>query len=381
MIHNLFPTPVAIYKLDRELTEKELSFIKGQETRANMGNVTSTDNTVLRNRSMTKLRDFIESSVSEYFKTVHSPKHDVSLRVTQSWINYTEPGQYHHKHAHPNSFVSGVFYPQANRETDRIYFYRDGFQQIKFPPSDWNVWNSDNLSNYPINLTGRLSSFFEDCSHLHEGFLDTPANNERNMNQWFQTENPTAFQGSFRFNKHFNPLIGKWNMSNVGIMYQSFWESIKFIGIGLQDWDTGNVYNWGMAFEDCYIATFEDIGNWSMAGQSTMSRMFNYCGQLNEDISAWGTNDGGMRTSGGANFSAMLNHTAMSVENYSKWIICLANWAYDNSYTTAESLGGTGLSYNSTTYNGIGSGQYTDATSAATYLEGLGWTIGGTDLG
>jgi hypothetical protein len=38
MIHNLFPTPVAIYKLERDLTAKELSFIKGQETRPNMGN-------------------------------------------------------------------------------------------------------------------------------------------------------------------------------------------------------------------------------------------------------------------------------------------------------------------------------------------------------
>jgi hypothetical protein len=41
MIHNLFPTPVAIYKLERDLTAKELSFIKGQETRPNMGNTTS----------------------------------------------------------------------------------------------------------------------------------------------------------------------------------------------------------------------------------------------------------------------------------------------------------------------------------------------------
>ena len=166
MIHNLFPTPVAIYKLDRELTEKELSFIKGQETRANQGNVTSTDNTVLRNRSMTKLRDFIESSVSEYFKIVHSPKHDVSLRVTQSWINYTEPGQYHHKHAHPNSFVSGVFYPQANRETDKIYFYRDGFQQIKFPPSDWNVWNSESWW-FEVG-TGDLILFPSSLTHMVE---------------------------------------------------------------------------------------------------------------------------------------------------------------------------------------------------------------------
>jgi len=166
MIHSLFPTPVAIYQLDRELTEKELSFIKGQETRANMGNVTSTDNTILRNRSMTKLRDFIESSVSEYFKSIYSPKHDVSLRVTQSWVNYTEPGQYHHKHAHPNSFVSGVFYPQANRETDKIYFYRDGFQQIKFPPNNWNIWNSESWW-FEVG-TGDLVLFPSSLTHMVE---------------------------------------------------------------------------------------------------------------------------------------------------------------------------------------------------------------------
>ncbi len=166
MIHNLFPTPVAIYKLDRKLMEEELVFIKGQETRPNMGNVTSIDNTILQNHSMTKLRDFIESNVSEYFKTVYSPKHDVSLRITQSWINYTEPGQYHHKHAHPNSFVSGVFYPQANRETDKIYFYRDGFQQIKFPPNNWNVWNSESWW-FEVG-TGDLVLFPSSLTHMVE---------------------------------------------------------------------------------------------------------------------------------------------------------------------------------------------------------------------
>jgi uncharacterized protein (TIGR02466 family) len=183
VIHNLFPTPVAIYKLDRKLTEEELVFIKGQETRPNIGNVTSIDNTILRNHSMTKLRDFIESNVSEYFKTVYSPKHDVTLRITQSWINYTEPGQYHHKHAHPNSFVSGVFYPQANRETDKIYFYRDGFQQIKFPPSDWNVWNSESwwfevgtedLVLFPSSLTHMVETVKGEDTRISLSFNTFP---------------------------------------------------------------------------------------------------------------------------------------------------------------------------------------------------------------
>jgi uncharacterized protein (TIGR02466 family) len=166
MIHGLFPIPVGIYKLDRGLTEEEISFIKGQETRPNDGNVTSVDNTILCNFQMTKLRDFIEYSVSEYFKTVHSPKYNVNLRITQSWVNYTEPSQYHHKHSHPNSFVSGVFYPQANRETDRIYFYRHGYQQIKIPPNEWNTWNSDSWW-FEVG-TGDLILFPSSLTHMVE---------------------------------------------------------------------------------------------------------------------------------------------------------------------------------------------------------------------
>lgn len=164
MIHNLFPTPVGIYKLDRDLTEEEIGFIKGQETRPNQGNKTSIDNTILRNTELTNLRDFIETKTAEYFTTVYNPKHKVNLRITQSWCNYTEPGQWHHKHAHPNSFVSGVFYPQADAKTDKIYFYRDGFQMIKLPPEQWNVWNSE--SWWFEAGTGTLILFPSSLTHM-----------------------------------------------------------------------------------------------------------------------------------------------------------------------------------------------------------------------
>ena len=166
MVHNLFPTPVGMYKLERDLTEKELSFIKGQETRPNMGNVTSVDNAILRNTEMTKLRDFLETSVADYFKTIYSPKHDVNLRITQSWCNYTEPGQWHHKHAHPNSFISGVLYPQANKETDKIYFYKDGWQQLKTPTEEFNPYNSD--SWWMEAYTGRMFIFPSNLTHMVE---------------------------------------------------------------------------------------------------------------------------------------------------------------------------------------------------------------------
>ena len=143
VINNLFPTPVVFFKFGRDLTETELEFIKGQEHYANEGNTTSKDRKILKNKELTELRDFIEDSMLEYFKAIHAPKFDVSLYLTQSWANYTEAGQYHHKHAHPNSVVSGVFYPQADRSVDKIYFYKDGYERIKVPAAEFNPYNSE----------------------------------------------------------------------------------------------------------------------------------------------------------------------------------------------------------------------------------------------
>jgi len=182
-MHNLFPIPVGLYELGRDLTEKELSFLKNQKTRPNNGNTTSVDNTILKARALTQLRDFIETSVSDYFKTVHNPKHKVNLKITQSWTNYTEKNQYHHKHAHPNSFVSGVFYIQADKTKDKIYFYRDSYQQIKFPPQEWNVWNSDswwfevgtgNLILFPSSLTHMVPSVESEQTRISLSFNTFP---------------------------------------------------------------------------------------------------------------------------------------------------------------------------------------------------------------
>lgn len=182
-IHNLFPTPVGRYELGRELSDEELVFIKNQETRPNMGNTTSTDNTILKSKELTQLRDFIETSVADYFATVYNAKHNVDLKVTQSWANYTNPGQYHHKHAHPNSFVSGVFYIRADKAKDKIYFYRDGYEQIKFPPREWNVWNSESwwfevgtgdLVLFPSSLTHMVQTVETEQTRISLAFNTFP---------------------------------------------------------------------------------------------------------------------------------------------------------------------------------------------------------------
>ena len=116
----LFPTLVTFSKY-KGLTQKEIKFLIQQEERGNKGNTTSVDTNILNNKKMEKLKKFIEKSVQEYFQNIYVPKNKVEPYITQSWCNYTKEGQYHHKHEHPNSFVSGVFYVQADRTKDKIY--------------------------------------------------------------------------------------------------------------------------------------------------------------------------------------------------------------------------------------------------------------------
>jgi len=166
MIHNLFPTPIGFYELNREFTKSESDFLLNQKTRSNMGNTTSIDNYICKSSKLKKLKQFFDESLLHYFTTVYRPKYDVIPRITQSWVNYTKPGEYHHKHAHPNSFISGVFYIQSDAEKDRIYFYKDGYQQIKIPAADWNEWNSE--SWWFEAVTGKLIIFPSSLTHMVE---------------------------------------------------------------------------------------------------------------------------------------------------------------------------------------------------------------------
>ena len=180
-IHNLFPLPIGFFRLGRDLTKTELDFILGQDKYPNQGNITSSNRTILKDKELTDIRDFIEDAMLEYFKTVHDPKGDVALYVTQSWANYTDPGQYHHKHAHPNSFISGVFYPQADRSVDKIYFYKSGYERIKVQPATWNHWNSESWW-FEVGA-GDLILF---PSHL-EHMVETKVGNETRVSIAFNT--------------------------------------------------------------------------------------------------------------------------------------------------------------------------------------------------
>ena len=182
-IYNVFPTAVGKFSLGRDFTEKELKYIKDLETRPNQGNTTSKDNNLFDRKEMKDLAKFCQESVASYLKEIYAPKHDVTLRFTQSWANYTEPGQFHHKHEHPNSFLSGVLYINADPTKDKIYFYKNGYQQIKLPTENFNLYNSDSwwfevatgdIMLFPSSLTHMVQTVDADATRISIAFNTFP---------------------------------------------------------------------------------------------------------------------------------------------------------------------------------------------------------------
>jgi uncharacterized protein (TIGR02466 family) len=167
-INSIFPTPIYISKLDRKLTSTELSFINKIKLDVvnNEGNKASKNNYILNEKPFANIKKELDLRVQDYFDKVISPANNITPYITQSWLNYTETNQFHHKHAHPNSLVSGVFYINCHEEHDKIKFFNDKYQTIKTEVKDWNIWNSD--SWWFSVKTGDVILFPSSLTHMVE---------------------------------------------------------------------------------------------------------------------------------------------------------------------------------------------------------------------
>lgn len=145
-IQNLFPTPIYMTNMNRPFTKQELQFVKKQKNYCvkNKGNIYTKDNYILNRKEFKNIKKFLNQSCKDYLERIISPKNNIELYITQSWLNYTEENQFHHSHSHPNSVISGVLYFDCDKQNDKIKFSNPkGYQQIKLDIDKYNIWNSD----------------------------------------------------------------------------------------------------------------------------------------------------------------------------------------------------------------------------------------------
>ena len=153
-IHQIFPEPIQISKVERPLTKEELKTVDNykKKTKKNLGNTRTANTYVLDHKGLKNLKKDLYKKVVDYFDKIVCTDNSIVPYISQSWINYTETNQFHPSHSHGNSFISGVFYIDAQKKVDRIKFYKRGHQEILLEVSRYNIFNSTSWW-YPVQTS------------------------------------------------------------------------------------------------------------------------------------------------------------------------------------------------------------------------------------
>ena len=190
----LFPTPLLIcpYPIDYS---KELEWIRNQECRkenkgadAGQGNIhynrQSEDTFVLDRRELSNVRAFIEAKLHEYVTKIYASTD--KLVITQSWLNKSGKGESHHEHVHPNSMVSGVWYPQIHEQLPPIQFRSRTQRDVALSTEKYNTFNSatfmlpmkkGELIIFPSNLTHSVPANQSEEERISLSFNTWPKGN------------------------------------------------------------------------------------------------------------------------------------------------------------------------------------------------------------
>ena len=190
----LFPTPVLICPYPVDYT-KELEWINNQECRKeNSGgdgggqkvhyNRQSEDTFVLDRPELANIRAFIEAKLHEYVTKIFASTD--KLVITQSWLNKSKKGESHHEHVHPNSMVSGVWYPQIHEQMPPIQFRSRNQRDVSLQTEQYNTFNSatfmlpmkrGELILFPSNLTHSVPTNVGEEERISLSFNTWPKGN------------------------------------------------------------------------------------------------------------------------------------------------------------------------------------------------------------
>lgn len=165
---SLFPSCLLLNTMEEPFTNDELDCILEykDEVRGNTGNITTKDVLVLENPRLARLKRIAEEALQDYLIQFYNPINPdkIKLVVTQSWLNYTDKTQYHHKHYHHNSVISGCIYINANKEKDSIVFGK------RMTGENWQIQaleqNYFNCNEFTVNVgTGDIVLFPSNMLH------------------------------------------------------------------------------------------------------------------------------------------------------------------------------------------------------------------------
>ena len=141
----------------KDIKQKQINNLYGKKNT----NRQSVDNFILDNPELENIRKWIIFNINEYARNVMGSKSE--MVITQSWLNKNGKGEHHHEHCHPNSMISGVWYPQINENLPPIEFRTSTARDISMEVDTYNQFNSATFM-LPMRM-GELIIFPSNLSH------------------------------------------------------------------------------------------------------------------------------------------------------------------------------------------------------------------------
>ena len=131
-IINFLPLSVYEFTGDEALIDRIASTVADLPTTKNSVNMISESDLFYD----AELYDWFNSCIEEAKENLYIPK-EVKLEITSCWANKTKKLQQHHRHTHPNSFMSGILYLSEDHSggltefmTDNLWW--DNFRWLRF---------------------------------------------------------------------------------------------------------------------------------------------------------------------------------------------------------------------------------------------------------
>lgn len=115
-----------------------------------------------------ELLNNVETVANQYYAKY--AREDITLKVYNSWFNFSEKKDFQFDHVHPGSKVSGVYYYQTNGEDGALVF------------SNPNIYVSDYLSTFGnpnVEYQPKMGRMILFPSWLRHSVMPNLTNNER----------------------------------------------------------------------------------------------------------------------------------------------------------------------------------------------------------
>jgi uncharacterized protein (TIGR02466 family) len=162
-IEALFPVPLGVFDYPEAEAARSaaVAWLRAEPRRyvQNEANLTLEDFQLHRHPWMDGLATYFASCIDIFLKTVGHRVPEIA--ITQCWLNINRPGERHHRHHHPNSFVSGVYYLDAAPNAGSIAFHRPGFvelepEKLQATPFTFDLWNEAPRTGLLLLFPSRL---------------------------------------------------------------------------------------------------------------------------------------------------------------------------------------------------------------------------------